>query len=323
MEQELSTTQTPAPTEAPKAKGKAGAIIITAIVAFALGIGAFFLINTLTNKSDDTDNPTGETVTAKNANDVIADAKELIRRTNLIFFLFDDESDQLSIYKTPRYSSLSELNELSLDAKATIARGTLVDDKFVTNWETMTKDELTELQKAMGVDVKEDPLTFDFYRVSRNFDITPIAEEYKKLFGEELDLENNKVIRLDYTYPGMDYIYVVSNKTLYSGGGGGEVSTVSYTYINDIKFDGDDAYVYFNVFNSDMTEYDLTSGEVQTENETCYDGIGRTNTFKCNSKNDILYGGIKSSNYKGLKNYRLKFHLEDGNYIYKGAEEVK
>ena len=135
MEQEVSTTQTPAPAEAPKAKGKAGAIIITAIVAFALGIGAFFLINTLTNKSDDTDNPTGETVTAKSANDVIADAKELIRRTNLIFFLFDDESDQLSIYKTPRYSSLSELNELSLDAKATIARGTLVDDKFVTNWE--------------------------------------------------------------------------------------------------------------------------------------------------------------------------------------------
>lgn len=300
-------TNTPTPSSG---KGKTIAIIILLILVIGLGT---FLAITLINKPQESDNKTPDedktiTVTPE-------DYQKTQLLTNLILFQ-RNSVDQLSVGFTPNFESLDAIKNLSEEAKTTIANHYTGEDlPDSSKFKAITADELTALQTALDIDVKADPDTMNFYVVTYDFDITKTAEAYKSIFGKELDL-TQKVIRLDYAAPGIDYIYLPGSKALYTGAGGGDIMTAKYTYISSIENKDATIYANFSMFESQYPLDDI----VYSNTEKCYDDIERTHTVQCNL---YLPEGINSTNYDTLKQYRLVFEkTADGDIVYKTAEAL-
>ena len=289
-------------------------VVLTAVVAFVVGVGAFALLDATVFKKSDTNNkknPSGSDQSSVASYDTYTD---LHLRANLLLYGVR-LSDQSVTGYWPVFQSITDLAKPSVAAKATFANN-YAGEEYPTTWEKMTEEEYKEFTKGTNID-PNDKDSFDFYQIHHNYDITKTAESYKKLFGEELDLTANQ-IHLDYAFPGVALIYVPSLKAVVSGAGGGSVMTASYGYHNNIVIEDNKAYVYFNFFTSQMAIDDIQ--DYSLDKEKCHDDFEEKHEVACA---DFLHG-INNYNYKTLKNYRLVFEDDGtGNYVYKTAEEVK
>ena len=292
--------------------------IVIAIGGFALGIVlAIVLLNLPSTNKDNTSN-NGNKESGNNSSTYTYDTyKELYRRTNLIIYQSDTTS-QSHTGIWPMHESLDSLNNISFEQKATIAHNATGQDfpsYSDSKWESLTDEDL----KIISGIVSTEANAKEFYRAYRNFDITETEKQYKQIFGEDLDLTKD-IVKLSYAFPGIDYLYSTKNKTLYSGGGGGQLPGRDFFYINNIEISDKTASVYFNVLNS---HYDYTDEIDGGKTYTCYDDFEYVHAVT-NCRDFLLHDGIDDTNYESLQNYRLIFEDDGtGNFVYKSAEKVK
>jgi hypothetical protein len=299
----------------PKAKTNSFAKIAIGLGALIIGGVIGVVINGVVAKpttDGDDKKPSNNTTTSYD----YGTYKELARRTNLIVYQMNSTSESHA-GTWALHDSLESLNNISFEQRATIAHNATgedfpaYDDK---KWVKLTDDDI----KALGSSVPADANAKEFYLAYHDFDITKTSEQYKSIFGEELDLTKD-VIKLSYAFPGIDYLYVPKSKTLYVGGGGGMIPERDYFYINSINISEGKAAVDFNMVNS---SYDYTESLDYTINFECYDDFG--SKHRISNCADYLFDGINDQNYKSLQNYRLNFEDDGtGNFVYKSAELVK
>ena len=300
----------------PRKRSGAPITILIAVVAFLVGIGLYALLSatvfkptaTTSSNGDKKDQTTEPTTLSYDT------YKDFIRRNNIIVFR-ENTTNQVIIGGYPIYNWKDLVNPTA-EQKASYAY-MYSDIKLPdqNTWDKSTVEEGKAVHKALGHgDIDVEP---DSYFVIRNFDISEIQAAHKKLFGSEID---TSVSAISFASSILDcVVYVPSLKTLFSGlCGGGLVMNESYTYINDVVFDGDKVYTYFNFIKSDYVLGDWSSANY--DNLICSDNFENKKIGNCYH----YFGtGITDYTYKELQNYRLVFEKDaDGNYIYKTIEKV-
>ena len=294
---------------------------LIAIVAFLVGVGLYALLSATILKPSTTAEDGKKDKPAEKSNVLSYEtANNLIRRTNIIVF-GRNTSDRIMIGEDPIVTSLSDFSNLNPDFKASAAYmygG--ADLEIGTNkWERTTIAESKAVREVLGMSVDE--AVENEYFVYHDYDISKVQEAYKKLFGEELDM-NAKSYNLTATRGVICITYIPSMKAAFDGiCGGGMALLERYTYINNVQLDGNKAYVDFNFISSNYGHGDWNSSYTSAGTLTCYDNFDKKPISNC----DIFFdSGITEFTYEYLKNYRVTYEDDGtGNYIYKGVELVK